>query len=457
MTTAVVLGGGFGGVLAALVLARHVDDVTLVEGSRYPAGPGARPGLPQAYHSHLLVTAGARALDALLPGTVAALLARGAHRRGMPGDALILSGEGWFRRHHTDAYLISCSRWLLDHVVRQRSLAGSAVSVRDGTHVLGVVGSASRVTGVTVRSGDGRTETIRADLVVDATGRRSRAERWLAGIGAHGVEQATFDPGLAYSTRIYQAPADLAATIPAIMIHPDPAVGRAGQGATLFPIEQDRWIVTLTGERGAEPPTSEQGFTECAYGLRSPVVAELMAAAKPVGGVRPYRGTANRRRYFERGPKPDGFLVIGDALMAVNPVHSHGMSVAALSALRLAHELERRGAEPSVLPAVQVAMAAEAERSWRMAIEQDRAPRRPASAVERLFRSRMSRAVLSNPALIAQFFRAQTLVAPDAAVDPAHLPELVGEHEPPLTADEAIAQYPALSQWWLSGHVGSQS
>lgn len=457
MTTAVVLGGGFAGVLAAMVLAKHVDDVTVVESGRYPASPGIRPGLPQAYHSHVLVAGGARALETLLPGTLEALIARGAHRRGIPGEALILSSEGWFRRHETDAYLISCSRWLMDHVVRQRALASGAVSVRERTRALGLVGDASRVAGVVVRREDARAETIRADIVVDATGRRSRAGRWLAEIGGQGVEEATVDPGLAYSTRLYQAPADLAAAIPAIMLHPRPATGRPGQGATLFPIEGDRWIVTLTGTRGGEPPTHEQGFMDFAHSLRCSIVAELMAAAKPVGGVRPYRGTSNRRRFFERAPLPDGFLVIGDALVALNPVHSHGMSVAALSALRLANKLEQRGAAPSVFPELQVAIVAEAETSWRMATEQDKRQahlqggrQREVTPSERQARIRMTRAMLSSQVLMAELFRAQTLISSDVAVDGSLFREMSRDLEPLLTTDEAIAQYPGLSGWRLS-------
>lgn len=454
MTTAIVLGGGFAGVLAATVLARHVEDVTVVESARYPSEPVARLGLPQAHHSHLLVTGGALALDRLLPGTVAALIARGAHRRGLSGDTLILSTEGWFRRHDTEAYVISGSRWLMDHVIRRRALAGGRVTVRDGVRVLGLLGNPARVTGVVVGRDNGRTETIRADLVVDATGRRSRAGRWLAGIGADGVEETTVDPGLAYSTRIYRAPADLAATIPAIMVHPRPESGRPGHGATLFPIEDDRWIVTLTGTREGRPPTDEPGFTDAAYALPSPVIAELMSVAKPLTGVRPYRATANRRRHFERGARPDGFLVLGDALMAVNPVHSHGLSVAALSALRLDHELDRRGTDPAVLRPVQVAMAEEGERSWRMAIDQDRPRQRPATPYEHLVATRMSRAVVSSPALMARLFRAQALVPPESTVETPSPRDLAGKLPPPLTTDEAIAQYPALSDWWLSGHVG---
>ena len=448
MTTAVVLGGGFAGVLAARVLAAHAE-VTLVEAGRYPAGPAERPGLPQAHHNHVLVTGGARALETLLPGTVEALLAQGAHRRGLPGGALIRTADGWFRRHETEAYVISGSRWLIDHVVRGRALAGGAVTVREGTRVLGLAGDASRVTGVVLGCGTGRAETIRADLVVDATGRRSRTPRWLAACGGPPVEEETVDSGLAYSTRIYRAPAGIAAEIPAIMLHPRPEPGRPGHGATLFPIEDGRWIVTLTGTRGNEPPIDEQGFTDCAAALGSPIVARLMAAAEPLGGVRPYRVTANRRRFYERRPRTDGLLVVGDALTATNPVYSHGMSVAALSALRLDRELARRGADPAACPGLQAAVAAEADRPWRMAIDQDR--ERPAmSTVAGPLQSRIGRALLSSPALMAELFAAQTLIPAASAAR-----ELPGDPRPPLRTDDAVAQFPALSDWWRSALVGS--
>lgn len=452
MTRAVVLGGGFAGILTAKVLSRHVEEVTVIEAGRYPAHPGARPGLPQAFHSHVLVTAGAEALEVLLPGTPEALLARGAHRRGLPGDALILSADGWFPRHDTGAFLLSCSRWLMDHVIRERALADGAVSVREGTRVLGLTGDSARVTGVVVASGDGAGGTLPADLVVDATGRRSRAARWLAAIGGPGVEEEVVDPGLAYSTRIYRAPAGLLGEIPAVMLHPGSENGRPGHGATLFPIEDGMWTVTLTGTRTATPPTDEQGFTEAAYALRSPIVAELLAAAKPLGGVRPYRATANRRRYFERRPPTEGFLVVGDALAAVNPVHSHGMSVALLGALRIDRELAEHGASPSVPPALQAAVAEVADGSWRMATEQDRvlagsgAPA-PRAAGQRM-RARMSRAVLTSPALTTRLFRSQTLVPPRGDGPGA---ERGGGLEPPPDTDAAVAQFPGLSEWWFSG------
>jgi flavin-dependent dehydrogenase len=455
MTTAVVLGGGFAGVLAATVLARHVDHVTVIESGWYPAGPGIRPGLPQAHHNHVLIADGARALETLLPGTLDALFAWGAHRRGLTGDALILSSQGWFRRHETGAYLISCSRWLMDHVVRRQALAGGLVSVLERTRALGLVGNASRVAGVVVRCEGAPAEKIQADIVIDAMGRWSPAGRWLAEIGGHGPEEATVDPGLAYSTQLYEAPAGLAAAIPAIMIHPGPAARKPDQGATLFPIEGDRWVVTLTGTRGGEPPAGEQGFKDFASSLRSAIVADLMAAARPVGGIRTYRATSNRKRFFERASLPEGFLALGDAVVAVNPTYSHGMSVAALSALRLAREFGQRGAEPSVFPELQAAMVSEAERSWRMATVHDGrlAPgpetrQRAETPSERQARIRMTQAILGSRVLMSEFFRAHALSSPDVSPDASISREMSRDPEPLLTTDEAVAQYPVLSGWW---------
>ncbi|MEU8057705.1 NAD(P)/FAD-dependent oxidoreductase [Microbispora bryophytorum] len=483
MSRAVVLGGGLAGVLAAAVLAGHADEVILVEGDRYPSGPRPRRGLPQSHHSHVLVAGGARALDALLPGTVDALLANGAHLRGLPGDALIFSADGWFRRLRTDAHLISCTRGLLDQVVRRRALGGGDVEVWEDTRALGLTGGKACITGVSVSRRGAPPETVRADLVVDATGRRSHAPRWLARIGAGDIEEVSVATGLAYATRLYQAPGDLAAAIPAIMLHPGTAKGQPARGATLFPVEDGRWIVTLTGTRGGEPPTDELGFTAFARSLRHPIVADLMAEATPLGAVRPYRDTVNRRRFFERARLPAGFAVVGDAAVAVNPIHSHGMSVAALGALRLRDELARHGIGPSLFAGLQAALAAEAERSWRMAIEQDGqrvtarigeqagkqatepatervtgrateragrddAPRREPNAFEREIRTRLAQAKLSSPRLAAAFFGVQTLISDDTATDRSELARvLTGRPEPLLTGEEAIGQHPALAAW----------
>jgi 2-polyprenyl-6-methoxyphenol hydroxylase-like FAD-dependent oxidoreductase len=340
------------------------------------------------------------------------------------------------------------------------------VSVREGTRAIGLTGDAHRVTGAVVDTG-GRVETVPADIVVDATGRHSSAVRWLAGLGAAPVAEDTVDAGLAYSTRVYRAPAGIADAIPAIMVHPRPVDGRPGLGLTLFPIEDGRWIVTLTGTRDTPPPVDERRFTSRAGELGAPLVGDLIAAAQPLGTVRPYRATANRRRYFERGPRPLGFLVVGDAAIAVNPVYSHGMSIAAMTALRLSTDLDRVDAEASL----QRSIAAVGEPSWRMATAGDRglvrgaADAGPASAMAH----RLSAALPADRALMTTMFRTQALMSPtdpqppaspaDTLMPPSAAQDIVplsaAEDIVPLSAAGAVAQYPGLSSWWRSRTVSA--
>ncbi|MBI0383159.1 NAD(P)-binding protein, partial [Streptomyces albiflaviniger] len=57
-THGIVLGGGWAGMLAAHVLARHVERVTVVERDVLPDGPRHRKGSPQGRHVHVLWSSG---------------------------------------------------------------------------------------------------------------------------------------------------------------------------------------------------------------------------------------------------------------------------------------------------------------------------------------------------------------------------------------------------------------
>ncbi len=95
------------------------------------------------------MTGGIRALDELLPGVISQLEGRGAHRRNMPGDCLIFSGEGWFHRVRTEADLIACSRPLLDEVVRGHL----DVEIVQGLTAVGLTGDAEKSPASASRTG----------------------------------------------------------------------------------------------------------------------------------------------------------------------------------------------------------------------------------------------------------------------------------------------------------------
>ena len=262
MTTAVVLGGGMAGMLAASVLARYADQVVVVEADKFPDGPHSRKGVPQAQQNHMLMGGGADALDKLLPGSTETLYAHGAHQRKI-GQLLTLSAQGWFRRLNSDAYVINCSRPLVDHVVRGQALREGKIEVLESTKVVGLVGDATRVTGVRVEPD----RTITADLVVDATGSRSKAPQWLTDLGLPQVKEEFVDAGLTYAGRFYEVPEGTRDDFPGILIQTEPGTGRPGKGAALMLQEDRRWIVCLMGTRGGTPPTDEEGFTAFAREL----------------------------------------------------------------------------------------------------------------------------------------------------------------------------------------------
>ncbi|MFJ8943606.1 FAD-dependent oxidoreductase [Streptomyces sp. NPDC102395] len=372
--TAVVLGGSHTGMLAARALAEFAERVVVVERDALPERPEPRKGLPQARHAHMLWSGGVRALEELLPGITAALREAGARRAPVTTDMVALSPRGWFRRWEESHHVILAGRDLLDATVRARVLADPRVEVLAGAEASGLEGTASAVTGVRVRTADGSERVVGAGMVVDATGRGSRAACWLTSLGLPEVERREVDAGLAYASRLYLAPEHARSGFPVVNVQLDPRAGGPGRSGFLLPIEDGRWIVTLAGTRGAEPTSSAEEFVPFARdSLRHPLIGRLLERAEPLSEVSVTRATANRRHLYERMRAwPDNFAVLGDALAAFNPVYGHGLAVSAQSALLLRDVTRRHGWGAAGLSRrVQKAVARPVGAAWDLAVGQD--------------------------------------------------------------------------------------
>jgi 2-polyprenyl-6-methoxyphenol hydroxylase-like FAD-dependent oxidoreductase len=328
---AVVIGAGMAGLLAARVLAGHVDRVTLVERDRLPDGAEHRRGVPQDRQVHVLLARGLAVLDRLFPGFGGDLEAAGAVPVRMPGDIALLSKAGWIDRRAPGWTVLSAGRPLIEATLRRRVLQLPGVEILDGTEVTALLASddGRGVRGVTLRSVDGgATSSADADLVVDASGRGSRAPHWLAGLGFPEPERTEVDSHLAYACRLYRIPDGFTGDWKALMVMArPPANPRTG---LVFPVEDGRWIVALGGAAGQHPPTDEAGFTAFMRELGHPVLADAVAGAEPVSDIRGHRGTANRLAHYERMPRwPERLVVLGDAVCAFNPVYGQGITTAA--------------------------------------------------------------------------------------------------------------------------------
>jgi 2-polyprenyl-6-methoxyphenol hydroxylase-like FAD-dependent oxidoreductase len=438
-----------GGLAIAHALSGHAGRVTVIERDALPSQPAIRSGTPQGRHLHVLQPGGLAALERLLPGFGDELVAHGAVTMSAPRQVLWMSAAGWMRPHPDKARtLLSASRDLIEHVTRHLVLDRSPIGLRTGTEVTGLAIDAGRVVGVDLRprgaDPEAPTERLRADLVVDVSGRRSHAPDWLAAAGYDRPAESLVDADLAYATRTYRRGPDDAGGWQAIFLQArPPETTRMG---VLFPIEGDRWMLTLAGANGDVPPTDEDGFLAFARGLRSPVMADTVERLEPLTPIVGFRRTENRRRHFESlRQAPDGFVVAGDAACAFNPVYGQGMSTAALTAEALErgvrdHLRRSPGDLASVSSRLQREVARTSAGPWMVATGEDmRWPGTEggtpslADRVVRRYLDRVVAAAATDPVTNEAFFDVVGLLAePTSLMRPAlALRVLARRHAPP--------------------------
>ncbi|GAA2151019.1 hypothetical protein GCM10009760_46000 [Kitasatospora kazusensis] len=419
-----VIGGGLAGTLAAWALRGHAERIVVVERDRYPARPDFRAGLPQGRHAHLVLEAGHRVLEELMPGIREELLAAGAVRVPLAPALRWLSSAGWMAEFESEIAFLSCTRPLLDHTVLDRVRGESSIEFLEGTEVTGLLGTARALTGVRVRErgqNPGEAREIPAELVVDASGRSSALPSWLAELGCRPVPEERVDAGVAYASRLFHRPPGLELDYSALYLQTKgPEAPRLG---VLLPVEGDRWIVSVGGMRGAEPEPGEAGFDRQLGLLRDPSMRELLAGAEPATDVRGFRPGPGVRRRYDRSA-PEGLVVTGDAACTFNPVYGQGVTVAALGARALGAAVARHdGIGHAAAAAGRRGVAAASRNAWTMSASEDvRFPTTtggPTGALVR-FQHRYLDKVLArattDPLVCSAFQNVMSLVSPPAAL-----------------------------------------
>jgi 2-polyprenyl-6-methoxyphenol hydroxylase-like FAD-dependent oxidoreductase len=235
---------------------------------------------------------------------------------------------------------VSMSRALLEHAVRGRVSALPNVEIRDRSAVCGLLGTPGRATGVAIEAG----APVHADLVVDASGRGGgRADRWVAELGCPAPPVGTVRVNVGYTSQVLRRrPGDLPDGGVLSLIAPTPP-GDKRAGA-VFPIEGDRWVVTLAGWHNDHAPADAEGFAAFAAGLGAPYIADLLARAEPLSELKARQFPASRRRFFERlRVLPAGYVALGDTVCSFNPLYGQGMTTATLEAVALGLALDRTG------------------------------------------------------------------------------------------------------------------
>lgn len=423
---ALVLGASMAGLLTARVLSNHFDRVTIVERDPVHDRPEVRKGQPQTRHLHGLLANGLDIMTRYYPDLPDALAAGGALVTDMTETMQWYTYGGYRKRFHMGRRAAVMSRPFLEYLIRQRTLALPNVTLVDNCAVqaLTTTEDRRRVTGVRLERRNGKTgeEVWEADLVVDCTGRGSRSPQWLVEMGYAAPFESEVKVGVGYATRLYRRdPADPRSQEWILLT---PEAPKETRFAGMFPIEGDRWVLSMGGWMGDHAPTDEQGFLEYARALPAPDVYNIISQAEPLSDITPHKFVSSLRRHYEKLERvPEGYLVLGDAICSFNPTYGQGMTSAAMQAAELDAMLAERPANAAGIARPFFKRAAKViDVPWQLAVGEDfrfpgtTGPKPAGVDLINRYVAAVHRATLVDTVVGAAFIKVMNLMAPPTSL-----------------------------------------
>jgi 2-polyprenyl-6-methoxyphenol hydroxylase-like FAD-dependent oxidoreductase len=384
MTSVVVVGASVAGLAAALFLARNGHEVTLLEsdgsaaaGSPEEAAQRCRPGVPQHQHAH---TFHARCRDVLVrraPDVLKTMLAVGAEEyqlvdwlppQAAPAGQAVLDSA---RALVSLAARRTTFEWVLNEAVEHQP----GVTWCRGVRVTGLVWSTgtSRVTGV-------RTDcagALAADVVVDASGRRSRFAKWARDHCAARLPVRVVRCESVTYSRFYRVLGSEDVGRPS-----SSAVGNITaavlDGFAGYAFRADAGVVALVLARHPRDTVLERLREDPVFDAVAGTVPALAPwvdpdVARPISPVASMAGLTNtlRDERPEGRPSVPGVVSVGDALCTTNPAFGRGASLALVHAEVLADGLAE-DASPAAADRVSARLVELTEPWWADAVHQDR-------------------------------------------------------------------------------------
>ena len=321
-----------------------------------PSTPGevwtswSRKGVAQFRQPHNLFARFRQVCDEELPEITGRLLGAGCVRV----DLLRASALHWplppgisdrGPRPGDEAFqTVTGRRPVIESVFAAAAAEQPGVVIRRGVRATGLTGGSAAVPGVPhvtgVRTSAG--EELGADLVVDATGRRSRSDELLAALGARPPRTEAEDSGFVYYTRYFTGASGPPWVGPPLM--------PLGPISVLtLPGDNDTWSVTVCSASG-DAPLKALRDADCFTRVvgACPLQAHWLDG-QPITDVLPMAGITDRYRRFvvDGSPVVTGFAAVGDAWACTNPSGGRGLSVGIIHAQLLRRTVRRHLGDPA--------------------------------------------------------------------------------------------------------------
>jgi 2-polyprenyl-6-methoxyphenol hydroxylase-like FAD-dependent oxidoreductase len=350
MSQVLVLGGGICGLATAMLLARDGHTVRVLEHDAEEVPETVedawrswdRRGVAQFRQTHNLHPRVRLLLDAELPDLREALVRHGAYRMNLisrlppmitdrdprPGDDRFLTDTA---RRSTTEYTFADAARNEPRISIERGVKVSGVltgpSVMDGVpHVVGAITSAGR--------------EVRADLVIDAMGRKSKIGSWLSVVGGQPPYEEVEDCGFTYYTVYF------AGSPPPLL---GPVVAEFGTISFItLPADNGLWAITVWCASGDQPLKALRDLdTFKRVVALSPVQAPWLDG-EPITEVLAMSGTVDRYRRFVVDGRPvvTGMVAVADAWACTNPSAGRGISLGLAHAVRLRDTVREAGDDP---------------------------------------------------------------------------------------------------------------